>query len=142
MKSMKSSCEGVTLIEVLVALFVLAIGLLGVVSLQAETLKLSQQSFSSTQALFLANDMAERMRANKDTFVKVAANAELKDEDFADVKGWGKAITSQLPGAEGTVTSAGAGAFVIAIKYDQQALANEAATESPKKITYALNVRL
>ena len=142
MKSMKSSCEGVTLIEVLVALFVLAIGLLGVVSLQAETLKLSQQSFSSTQALFLANDMAERMRANKAEFVKVDAGADLKADK--DVVSWQKVISSQLPGAEGTVTPEGTGLFTVEIKYDQQALHNEdrAATEVSKEITYALNVRL
>ncbi len=139
MKSMRSSCEGVTLIEVLVALFVLAVGLLGVISLQAETLKLNQQSFTSTQALFFANDMAERMRANKVVFI------DSYEEDLAEITQWKAALATQLPGATGEITADGDGAFKIAINYAQQALHNEdksAAASASKTITYALNVRL
>jgi type IV pilus assembly protein PilV len=139
MKSMRSSCEGVTLIEVLVALFVLAVGLLGVISLQAETLKLNQQSFTSTQALFFANDMAERMRANKTVFI-----TDYKD-DLGEITHWKTALATQLPGSTGVITNVGGGVFNIAINYSQQALHNEdqsANALASKTITYALRVRL
>jgi type IV pilus assembly protein PilV len=56
--------KGASLLEVLIALFILGVGLLGVLAMQAESLKLNQQSYGSTQALFLANDAVERMRTN------------------------------------------------------------------------------
>lgn len=55
---------GFTLIEVLVALFVLAIGLLGLAMLQTTGLRFNTNSYSRTQATYVAYDIAERMRAN------------------------------------------------------------------------------
>lgn len=57
--------EGFSLIEVLVALFVLAIGLLGLAALQTTGLKFSHQSYERTQATFQAYDIIDRIRANK-----------------------------------------------------------------------------
>lgn len=57
---------GTTMIEVLIALVVLAIGLLGVLGLQAEGSLANQRGLFSTQAAFLAQDMAERIRAYDD----------------------------------------------------------------------------
>ena len=55
---------GFTLIEVLVALFVLAIGLMGLAMLQTTGLRFNTNSYSRTQATYIAYDIAERMRAN------------------------------------------------------------------------------
>jgi type IV pilus assembly protein PilV len=54
------------MIEVLVAIIVLAVGLLGLAGLQAASLKNNMSSYSRTQAQLLAYDMLDRMRSNLD----------------------------------------------------------------------------
>lgn len=56
--------RGFTLIEVLIALLVLSIGLLGVAALQTVALRTGQAADMRTRAVLAAMDMAERMRAN------------------------------------------------------------------------------
>ena len=58
------SQRGFTLIEVLIAVIVLSIGLLGLASLQASGLKNDHNSYLRSQASFLAYDIIDRMRAN------------------------------------------------------------------------------
>jgi type IV pilus modification protein PilV len=57
--------QGFSLFEVLIALVVLSVGLLGLASLQTNTLKFNQGAYLRTQATNLAYDMADRMRANR-----------------------------------------------------------------------------
>lgn len=57
--------HGFSLIEVLVALLVLSIGLLGLAALQTTGLKFNHQSYERTQAVMQAYDIIDRMRANK-----------------------------------------------------------------------------
>lgn len=56
---------GFSLVEVLVALFVLSIGLLGLAALQTTGIKFNQQSYQRTQATLQAYDIIDRMRANR-----------------------------------------------------------------------------
>ena len=58
------SAAGFTLIEVLVALLIFTIGLLGLASLQVISYKLSSDSLLRSTAAVLANDMIDRMRVN------------------------------------------------------------------------------
>ena len=60
----RRGAEGFTLLEVLIAAFVLGIGLLGVAGLQSISLSLNQGSYTRSQATILARDIADRMRAN------------------------------------------------------------------------------
>ncbi|HYA36915.1 MAG TPA: type IV pilus modification protein PilV [Candidatus Methylomirabilis sp.] len=60
----KTGNGGFTLVEVLVSLVVLAIGLLGLAMLQTTGLRYNTNSYSRTQATYLAYDLAERMRGN------------------------------------------------------------------------------
>ena len=53
-----------SLMEVLIAMLVLAIGLLGLASLQAQSLKFNHDSYVRSQSTFLAYEMMDRMRAN------------------------------------------------------------------------------
>ncbi|ODS24879.1 type IV pilus modification protein PilV [Candidatus Endobugula sertula] len=55
--------DGAGLIEVLVALVVLAVGLLGVLSMQARGIDSNQRAFFATDATVLAYDMADRILA-------------------------------------------------------------------------------
>lgn len=56
--------QGFSLIEVLVAIVVLSIGLLGLAALQVSGLRVGQSSFYRAQAAQFATDMADRLRAN------------------------------------------------------------------------------
>ena len=56
--------RGFSLIEVLVALVVLSIGLMGIASMQVVGLQFNQQALTTTRAVELAADMADRIRAN------------------------------------------------------------------------------
>lgn len=56
---------GFTLVEMLVALVVLTIGLLGVAALQVQAMKYNTDAYLRTQAAILAYDIADRMRANE-----------------------------------------------------------------------------
>ncbi len=55
---------GFTLIEIMVALLIFSIGLLGLAMLQATGLKFNTDSYARTQATILAYDLIDRMRAN------------------------------------------------------------------------------
>jgi len=57
--------RGFSLIEVLVAMFVLSIGLLGLAMLQTRGAAYSTESYLRTQVTVAANDIIDRMRANK-----------------------------------------------------------------------------
>ena len=58
--------KGVTLIEVLVAILVASIGILGFASLQFLGLNSNQAAYYRSQASFIATDLSERMRSNID----------------------------------------------------------------------------
>ncbi|MEQ1557370.1 MAG: type IV pilus modification protein PilV [Methyloglobulus sp.] len=55
---------GFTLIEVLVAVTIMAVGLLGLAGLQASGIKFNQSAYHRSQATNLAYDLADRIRAN------------------------------------------------------------------------------
>jgi len=57
--------SGITLLEVLIAVLVLAIGLLGIAGLQTSALTNNFVSYQYTQAAILTQSMVERMRANR-----------------------------------------------------------------------------
>lgn len=56
--------SGFTLIEVLVAMLVLSLGLLGLAGIQARSLKNNVSAYNRAQATQLTYDMADRIRAN------------------------------------------------------------------------------
>lgn len=60
---------GVSMIESLVAILVLAIGVMGLAGLQARSLVETRLTNARANALLLANDLAERMRLNRNAAV-------------------------------------------------------------------------
>lgn len=131
--------RGFTLIEVLVAVVILAIGLLGLAALQNSGLQGSQEAYLRSQATLLASDITDRMRANR----AAALNGDY-DHSFGDsvsgstiaaqdVQDWVTTIQSVLPGGDGQVcrssTAAacnGAGSvFVISIRWDGASAARD-----------------
>lgn len=84
---------GMTLIEVLVAVLILAVGLLGAVVLQLNALKYTDSSRMTSQASFIAYDMLDRIRANSGADYSspegvrapaTAATASVRDLDLHD----------------------------------------------------------
>lgn len=62
---MKKINNGFTLVEVMVAMVILAVGLLGLASLMVRSQQSNESAYSRSQASLLAYDIIDRMRANK-----------------------------------------------------------------------------
>ena len=62
---LKRGIQGGGLVEVLVALVLMAVGLLGMLAAHGAALRWTQQSEHRSTALWLAQDLAERVRANR-----------------------------------------------------------------------------
>lgn len=60
--------KGIGMMEILVALLILAIGVLGFVALQYRALEASSESTYRVQAVTIARDLAERIRVNRNAF--------------------------------------------------------------------------
>jgi type IV pilus assembly protein PilV len=102
--------RGVALLEILVSIVVLAIGLLGYAGLQAVSLKNSASAYQRSQATLLANDIIDRMRANRVQSAPGSYNiavgsasggSALAAQDLAD---WKTLLANALPGGDGSVT--------------------------------------
>lgn len=75
----QKSAYGFTLVEVLVALLVLGVGVLGFAGLQLQALKVTGEAYARDQASNLAVDLVERIRINKD---------ELADDEYLNPNSW------------------------------------------------------
>ncbi len=67
--SKKHRSRGFTLLEVLVAMVVLSVGLLGLSGLQTSSLRNNHSAFLRSQATLVSNDIIDRMRANRDSAI-------------------------------------------------------------------------
>jgi type IV pilus assembly protein PilV len=78
---------GATLIEVLVTMFVVAVGLLGTAGLQLASTRFQQTSFMRAQALIEVQALAEKIRSNQNALLTVSpvvpANAYLANSTYA-----------------------------------------------------------
>jgi type IV pilus assembly protein PilV len=110
--------RGFTLLEVMVALFVLAIGLLGMAHLQITSLKHNQSAEFRTQSAMMAADMLDRMRANREAAQNgnyaLAIDAEPPSSTNtiadADIVEWLENLSSYLPNGAGQIAC---GAFNV-----------------------------
>lgn len=136
---------GFTMLELLVTLFVIAIGVLGTASIQAVALKMSQGGHLRTQAVILGLDLLERVEANNPAAVAgnyaPASLPTSYDTDCAasyclpsdlatyDLVQFKNRLESQLPGATATITVAGAGPFTYTIQINwEERIAKPAGT--------------
>ena len=142
-----SKQKGFSLIEVMVAFFVLAGGILGMSSLMANSVKGNQSAYYRTQAVTLAQDMAGRMRANREENYNYSTgggagaggcygnnacnSAALAADDYGE---WEALVTGSLPLGEGVICQdtspddgtgvgadgceAGAGTYAVKIWWD------------------------
>lgn len=62
---LRTTQQGIALIEALIAMLIVAFGVLGFVGLQARTTVANMEGYQRSQALILVNDMAERINLNR-----------------------------------------------------------------------------
>jgi len=110
---------GVSLIELMLAMLVLSIGLLGVAGLQSTTIRNSYSSQQRAVAITLATSMAERIRANSTA---------------AAAGGFALTKTCTIPSAGGGIVSYEVNAWMTEIK---SSLGRAADTSSCGQITYS-----
>src|SRR5690606_30470636 len=68
--------QGFTLIEMMIAFFVLAIGLLGMAALMTQSVRGNQSAVHRTQAVLMASELVDRIRANPDGTYRDTAGTE------------------------------------------------------------------
>lgn len=131
---------GFTFIEVLVALVIFSVGLLGLAALHATAIRLNGESFYRTQASVLAHDLVDRMRANRtealgsnaylNVFGDVAADftacsvcASASAVADNDLNEWKSALAAALPAGTGSVAVVAVGpnpVYAIRVRWDEE----------------------
>lgn len=102
-------CDGYNLIEVLVALVILSIGLLGLARLQMAGLKYATSAAHRLEAVNQANDILERMRVNYTQALAGGYNVGIGESPQstglaqADLEEWKAALAAGLPDGDGTI---------------------------------------
>lgn len=141
--AVRSRQAGLSLIEVMVALVVLAVGVLGVAALQTMTLRNNQSASARTMATIQGYAMLDMLRANRDVAVAGAYNqgflcAQPDEPDAgspqagrvnSDVSGW----ISQMQGAMGATAcgsiACGPNACTVNVRWNDERASGAAAAE-------------
>lgn len=121
---MNREAGGFSLLEVMVAVVVTSVGLLGIASLQLVALRTQNNAYLRGQATQINHDMLERLRADCS-----GALAGVYNIAFDGVPGAGNALAdtelrnwraqvARLPAGEGAVQVAGDGAATIRLRWD------------------------
>jgi type IV pilus assembly protein PilV len=143
--------RGFTLIEVLVALIVLSIGLLGVASLQLVSLRWNHGASLRSQATLLAYDIADRMRANQlvartSTAYEIALSATKTGSSLADqdLRQWKIALGQTLPLGDGSIvrdTSGTDPVFIITVQWDDSR-GKRSASDTDTTVSFVLRTQI
>lgn len=91
--------RGVLLLEVLIALLIFSLGVLGLVGLQAAASKQSGQTKYRTDATLLANDIVGQMRLASHDYGTLKTRFQSDNGGGADYLTWKARVVNQLPGA-------------------------------------------
>ncbi len=119
--------RGFTLLEVLVALLVFSLGILGLAALQTYSVKTNQSAHLRSQATALANMMMDDIRANRvnianyysDSYVAYDCATAPADSPIAthDLQAWRKQISCALPEGRGAVAPIGDDEVAVCIRW-------------------------
>ena len=132
LKKQRSSL-GFSLIEVLVSMLVIAIGAMGLISLQLSTMQSNQASSYRSQAVWAAVDILDRMRANRSVAeaegydISLAASAPSDTSTIvnADLSQWLTRLSNWLPEGDGSINFDTATSEVtITIQWDESGIRN------------------
>lgn len=107
--------SGFTLLEILVAMLVLAIGLLGLAGLMTSSMRNNLSASHRTQATWMAYDIVDRMRANRVTAVTggyatpmgtaaaCSAAQPTGTVPAQDIAAWKSQLACALPAGNGSI---------------------------------------
>lgn len=103
--------SGLSLIEVLITVVLVSIGLLGLAGLQLTSVQNSNSSSERFVATTLAQDILERMRANRNRAIgpgrvynlAMGADPGVGGVEGADLDAWKEAVEAALPSGQGAV---------------------------------------
>jgi len=120
--------NGMTLVEVLVALVILGVGLLGAAAFQLNALKHTDSARMTSQASFIAYDLMDRIRANAAADYTVAPPASgnpdvTRDQDLFDFNA--NIVSSLGASATGSV-AVNQKVYTITITWDDSRATNTA----------------
>jgi type IV pilus assembly protein PilV len=130
--------HGFTLVETLIALLVLAIGLLGVAALHVQMLQFARSAQHRRQAVSIAADLAERIRANRSPANAYAGNGA-GARAIADLAEWHALVAAQLPQGEGAVRYV-AGTPVTPVTYNVRVTWTEIGQAEPASFELRLEI--
>lgn len=111
--------HGLTLVEILVAVLIISVGLLGVAGLHSFSLRNNFDALLRSHASALAGDIADRMRANRQVVLTTPATYQIAlnqspptlaaDSPTAvrDLNEWRDAVAAALPQGVGSIVVAG-----------------------------------
>lgn len=123
---------GFTLIEVLIAFLLLAVGVLGLAGSQLSSLKYNQTSTFRTQATFLAYNIVDAMRANRSNVASyvgaVKATASPSTIAQTDLTYLRKAL-DQLPKGDGSIALSG-NIVTVTVTWDESKSADVAGMQT------------
>jgi type IV pilus assembly protein PilV len=127
MKHKQRSQSGFTLLEVLIALLILAVGLLGLAALHTVGLRSNHSAYQRTQATILTYDMMDRLRSNRNRAMSGNYNlllaatpaggdgaAPLEDDDLSE---WITNLGALLPNGDGEVACDANGFCTIFVEW-------------------------
>lgn len=137
MMKINKQSKGFTLLEVMIALVISAVSLLGLASLQAQSLSFNQSAYIRSQATYFAYDMLEKMRMNKtvansgsydlattdvpnsSTCYGTGSTCTTADFANADKYEWYSLLSTTLPNGKGSVSRAGTPTIItIIVQWD------------------------
>ena len=118
--------KGFSLIEVLVTMVIISFGLLGIAGVIVNALKNNNSSYARTQASVLANDIIDRMRANRVTAetAPFAYNLALgavpagNGVVLNDLTQWRTALAAAMPSGTGSITMADATQVTVVVQWN------------------------
>lgn len=102
-------CRGFSMVEVLVALLVLSIGLLGIAGLQLTSVRANQSAYLRGQAVMLAQQALDRVRSNvgnaDDYEIQLSGSAPASPTTQADrdLQSWLQDLARALPSGDGAI---------------------------------------
>jgi len=105
--------QGFTLIEVLIAIVLLAIGMLSMAQMQANGIRANHGAYLRSQATILAGDILDSMRANAPAARAGGYNVALANTGASgtiagdDVIAWKTALADLLPSGDGSISNVG-----------------------------------
>ena len=140
--------RGATLIEVLVAVLITATGVLGAAAMQLNAVKFNQVSTSRSTAVFLANDISDRMRANRSDALAGRYDLDINDDAPTgseiyqiDIQDWLQEIALRLPAGDASVARDDNN-FTITIQWDESRLSTTREANAGDNQTFVFQTRL